>query len=413
MTLQTDVFARLDQALNRAPVRRLGLAVSGGGDSMALLYLAQDWARARGVPVAVATVDHGLRPEAADEAAMVAQACAGLGLEHETLHWTGWDRQGNLQDRARQARFRLLANWAQARGVDAIALGHTQDDQAETFLMRLARGSGVDGLAAMRCDWLTHGQRWLRPMLAVSRQDLRDYLRDKGVRWADDPSNEDLAFDRVKARRALVALAPLGLDTARLAETAKAMQRAREALNAQTYAAARDLCQTHSGDVLIGTSTRDLPTEIRHRLFAHALQWVASAPYRPRLAALDQAWQDVTAGTTRTLHGCHISAGPGHVRISREYQAVKDMRCLVGELWDSRWRITGPETGIDIRALGDAVKDCTGWRDTGLPRTSLMASPAVFKSDTLMAAPLAGFGQNWAANLVPNQGDFAASVLSH
>ncbi|HHL20256.1 MAG TPA: tRNA lysidine(34) synthetase TilS [Aliiroseovarius sp.] len=380
---------------------------------MALLHLARDWAAARGVDVAVATVDHGLRREAADEAAMVADACAALGLSHDTLRWSGWDRQGNLQDKARQARYRLLAEWARARKVAAVALGHTQDDQAETFLMRLARGSGVDGLAAMRRDWTAQGTRWLRPMLALSRQDLRDYLREKGVVWVDDPGNDDPAYDRIKARHALVALAPLGLDAARLAETATAMTRARAALNAQTYAAAENLCQTQFGDVLISAAAQDLPAEIHSRLFAHALQWVASAPYRPRLSALQQAWRDVGAGTTRTLHGCHISAGPDHVRISREYQAVKDVRAELGALWDNRWRLTGPATSAEVRALGEAVKDCPDWRAGDLPRAALMASPAVFDGETLLAAPLAGFGPNWSAKLEPNQGDFAASVLSH
>ena len=127
----------------------LGVAVSGGGDSVALLCLMADWAAPREVRLAAATVDHGLRPEAAAEAAGVAALCGRLGLAHATLRWEGWDGRGNLMDAARRARRRLLADWAAEQGLAAVALAHTRDDQAETVLMRLARGAGVDGLSAM------------------------------------------------------------------------------------------------------------------------------------------------------------------------------------------------------------------------------------------------------------------------
>ncbi len=380
---------------------------------MALLHLAQDWAGGQGVLLVAATVDHGLRPEAADEAAMVAKTCAALGIPHETLRWSGWDGQGNLQDAARRARYSLLAGWAQEMQLDAVALGHTRDDQAETFLMRLARGSGVDGLATMREDWAAQNVRWLRPMLAVPRQGLRDYLTGRGGTWVEDPSNEDTRFGRVKTRRALEVLAPMGLDADRLVQTAQSMARARSALQFYAQEAARLHCQTQSGDVLISSNVRDLPEEIRNRLFAHALVWVSSAQYRPRFDALVEAWAGVQAGTRRSLHGCLISPEDGLIRISREYQAVKEETCAPDQLWDRRWRLSGNGSGGQIGALGEALKEVADWRETGLPRASLMASPAIWQGDVLIAAPVAGLKAGWSAQVAHPQGDFLTSILSH
>lgn len=131
---------------------------------MALLSLLHRLSAAAGTHLEAVTVDHGLRPEAAEEAVFVARYAGTLGLRHETLRWRGWDGQGNLQNAAREARYRLMADWAERRGLPCVALGHTADDQAETVLMRLARRAGVDGLSAMAPRSDRHGITWLRPL---------------------------------------------------------------------------------------------------------------------------------------------------------------------------------------------------------------------------------------------------------
>ena len=141
---------------------RIGVAVSGGSDSLALLHAARAW----GVVVEAVTVDHGLRPEAAEEAAYVAEVCRGLGVPHSVLRWEGWDGRGNLQDQARQNRYALIAGWAEARRLRSVALGHTMDDQAETLLMRLAREAGVEGLV-VHAARLREGRGALRPAVPV------------------------------------------------------------------------------------------------------------------------------------------------------------------------------------------------------------------------------------------------------
>ncbi len=414
MQLTAEAAARAFRAADRrAPLQHIGVAVSGGGDSMALLHLARGWAQAEGRALSAVTVDHALRPESAREAAFVCEACAALGIPHETLRWQGWDGKGNLQDAARRARYALLAEWAVRRGVSAVALGHTQDDQAETFLMRLARGSGVDGLSAMRHDWRQEGARFLRPLCEVSREDLRAFLRARGGAWVEDPSNEDSRFDRVKARRALAALEPLGLTRARLADTARSLSRARAALRHYAAEVAENACKVEAGDVVLGLSAlEDAPAETRLRLLAQALRWVSCSPYRPRFEALGEALAEATAGRGRSLHGCLIRREGASLRVSREYNAVKGLCAVPGAPWDSRWRLTGPGSGVEIRALGDAITD-TPWRETGLPRASLLASPAVFDGPALVAAPVAGFSGGWTAEIAHPWGDFDASLLTH
>lgn len=413
LTPEAALARALAAASRAAPLGALGLAVSGGGDSMALLHLAADWAGRRGLRLEAATVNHRLRPEAADEARLVADTARGLGLRHAVLEWREAPGQGNLQDAARQARQRLLADWAGRQGLDAVALGHTADDQAETFLMRLSRGSGVDGLAPMRADWQARGTRWLRPLLGVSRAALRDWLGARGLAWVEDPSNEDDRFTRVRARRALAALAPLGLDVAGLNATAARMGRAREVLRKAAVAAAGEFCRTQSGDVLIAAGARDLPPDTFTRLVAGALVWVASAPYRPRYEALVGALDEVAGGRTRSLAGCLMIPDGGGIRICREFQSVKGKQSAPGQLWDNRWRLIGPEPGATIAPLGRAIEACPDWRATGRPRAALMADPAVFVDGVLVAAPLAGLSRGWSAEFLPSCGEFSDMLLSH
>lgn len=402
------------------PPARLGVAVSGGGDSLALLHLLHDWAAPRGVGLSVATVDHGLRPEAAAEAAMVARLCAGLGLPHDVLRWRGWQGRGNLSDAARRARYGLLGDWARGQGAAAVVLGHTLDDQAETLLMRLARGSGVDGLSGMAARREAGGMLWLRPLLEVRREALRDVLRARGVAWAEDPGNDDPAYDRVKARRALAVLAPLGIDAAGLAATAGRMAVARAALAQAARALAQDCVSFEAGDVVINRPAFEAaPQETRQRLAAQALGFVSSAEYRPRLAALQAALDAALAGRRRTLAGCLILPRARTLRITREYRAVAGLETGSTALWDGRWRLSGPDSkGLTLRALGaEGLSLCPGWRAADLPRDSLIAAPALWRGAALVAAPLAHPGaispEGW--RLSPENGvqEFVAALLSH
>jgi len=379
---------------------------------MALLHMAAGWCRSRGLRLLAATVNHGLRPEAGAEAAWVARACAALGVPHRTVLWQGWNGQGNLQDAARQARLGLLSEWAGAERLEVVLLGHTADDQAETVLMRLARGSGVDGLCGM--DAAYHGGVFLRPLLEVPRADLRDWLTARDLPWLDDPSNDNARFDRVKARHLLAASGDLGLSVGRLTETADHMRRARKTL----WQAAAEFAKAHvraeAGDLILEAAALRLSrSDTEGRVLAAALQWIGSARYRPRYQALLDFAEGLQRGETRTLGGVRaVSDGRGGARLSREVSAASGPVAVVTEpgastLWDGRWLLTpvGPPSGafdpaLTVAALGEAgLSACPDWRATGLPRPSLLASPAVWLGGRLVAAPLAGFATGWQARL--------------
>lgn len=371
---------------------RAGIAVSGGGDSMALMHLLADWARAHRVALRVATVDHGLRPDAAIEAALVARQAAALGLAHDLLQWRGHDGRGNLQAQARAARYALLADWAQGHGLPHVCLGHTMDDQAETVLQRLARGSGVDGLAAMapaRPDPVA-GVVWLRPLLGIRRAALRGWLAARGLTWAEDPGNDDPRFGRIAIRQALAQGAVPGLDVARLSATAVRMGAAARVLQDVAHAAAQDILSVeHGGIAFEATPFATLRDDTRWRLLAAAIRRVSGQPYRPRLATLQSAASAAFAGHRQTLGGCILSRSRGRIWIDREPAALHGLCKPAPGDWDGRWRLTGTAApGTHLAALGpEGLAQRPGWRQTGARRTPLLTMPGVWRGAELLAAP--------------------------
>ena len=397
------------------PPRRLGVAVSGGGDSLALLVLLHEWSRSGGPALAAATVDHGLRRESAAEAAFVARFCLERGIAHDILRWDGWDGRGNLPDRARRARYALLARWAHGRGIAQVAVGHTSCDQAETFLMRLARGSGIDGLSAMDPRRRIGGVAFVRPALECSRAELRAVLRERGLDWIEDPTNEDGAFERVRARRAMGELAALGLDAATLSSVARNLADARDALRWNAFAAARGLVSMQSGDLIMDRAgLRDLPSETARRLMREALKWVGGGFYPPRGRSLGLLLDAVREGRRSSLQGCVVAPEGARVRVFREAAAVRELRVPAAEVWDGRWRLSGAAPGgVGVAALGErGLRQCPDARESGLPRESLIASPAAWRGGDLVAAPLAGLANGWRAELVRGESRFFDGLLS-
>ncbi len=366
---------------------RLGLAVSGGGDSMAMLALAVPWARHMGIALRVATVDHGLRDDSAAEAEMVAAECAVLGLEHAILRWQGWDGRGNTQMAARDARRALIQDW---RGdIQHVLFAHTQDDQAETVLMRLARGSGVEGLSGMSAQSQTaDGWHVLRPLLSTTRAELRHFVEVLKVPFVDDPSNADPRFDRIKARNALSHLDALGLTADRLAATAAAMQLSRDALNNRMQMMSDASVRMGFGHLQIDRDVfATIEPDTQRRLMAHALQWTAHAAYRPRLSSLTRVLDDVQGGASATLHGCQIIVGKTRLHVVRELRKVRDQTAAPDQAWDTVWRLKHPTeaSSSHIAALGPNGLAQVA-RPGGVPAAALYSLPALWQDGQVVAA---------------------------
>lgn len=378
--------------------KTIGIAVSGGGDSTALLHLAL----AAGLKVEAVTVDHRLRPESAAEAAGVAADCADLGVPHAVLVWEHGPVAGNLMDAARRARMGLILTWARERRLAHVALGHTRDDQAETLLMGLSRQAGIAGLSGMRRRWVEAGVTLHRPILDAGRAELRDWLRARGIAWVDDPTNDDPRFSRVKARRVLAALAPLGITAEGLASVAAHLAEAQEALAVQVRAAAADV-RPAAGALQIGAGLWERPAEVRRQVILAALRWLNGADYAPRAAEVERLIAAMAAGRDATLAGCRFRKG----WLMREARALGGP-FPVGDLWDGRWRVTGAKG--EVRALGAAgLRQCGDWRALGLPRAVLEVTPAVWHGDLLVSAPLAGWPNGWSAQLDAGEHVFGLS----
>jgi tRNA(Ile)-lysidine synthase len=274
------LFAPLDRASG------ILAAVSGGPDSMALMHLLARWSgTGRRAPVLVATVDHGLRPEAAGEAAFVAREAASLGLAHRTLAWRGDKPRTGIQEAAREARYGLLVRCAREEGASHLVTAHTRDDQAETVLMRLARGSGLTGLSGMRRDRDRDGIRHLRPLLDWPKEALLDLCRAQGWPFVSDPSNRDERFERVRWRRIMPLLAAEGLTVERLVRFSERMRRADEALEATALRAFQG-AEPVAADGGLSLQARPLaeePFEIALRVLDLALGRAGLSPDSSRL----------------------------------------------------------------------------------------------------------------------------------
>lgn len=411
----TDPVATIQAALDKlaGDLPALGLAVSGGGDSIAMMHVAADWARGR--KLMVATVDHGLRPESAAEAQAVARAARALSLPHAVLLWQRQTDVGNLMAQARDARLRLLSGWAHRNNLPAVALGHTADDVAETLIMRLERGSGIDGLAAMAPWRDAFDMRWLRPMLGVGRDDLRQWLHRKGHSWIDDPSNYNAEFDRVRVRQTI---GTLGLDVAGLARSAQHIADARDALSEFALMVARDV-QFDRGSLSLPLSDlREAPPEIRRRILVAACRWVSGADYPPRRATLLHALEAMMAQGRVTLDGVLLSPAGGRLRLTREAAAAAraDAAHETGSgtrTWDRRWRIVGMQPGQHVAMLGTDLLPQLGWRDSGLLRDEAAASPAIWQGDRLIGAPLLRQVPGITVSALRGAADFRSLVKAH
>jgi tRNA(Ile)-lysidine synthase len=389
--------------LSRFP--RLALAVSGGPDSVALMHLAARWCDTRGgtPELSVLTVDHGLRAASREEAELVGRVAAARGLRHTILTWTNEGaRAAGVQARARAARYDLMAAHCHANDIPALVTAHTLDDQAETFLMRLKRGSGLDGLAAIPEQGAWAGIAVLRPLLDVAKARLVATLDAAGIAFVADPSNVDPRFERARVRANAGALAALSLTPDALALAARRLRRAREALEsvAQNFLAANSEI-SEAGYALIGREALEAaPQEIALRALAQLIGVVGGGETPLQLAKLEHLLgalhQD--PGKAHTLGRCRLEPCAGRLGIFREVRGkgLPEARLGPGQrlLWDNRFRIelgANETKSVMVKALGE-----TGWRSlrersafaSSLPRLAGRTLPSCWRGEMLLGLPM-------------------------
>jgi tRNA(Ile)-lysidine synthase len=383
-----------------ASARRVALAVSGGADSLALLDCFDRWRRRGDRPVAtVLSVDHRLRETSAAEAAAVAAVAAGRGLACRVLAWEGPRPQSGIEAAARAARYRLMLDAAREEGASHLLVAHHRDDQAETVLMRLLRGSAVFGLAGMRREADAGGIVVLRPFLDLPKSRLAATAAAAGLVPVQDPMNGDTRFLRARLRRAMPRLAAYGLAPAALAAAAGHFAAAADAIDAAVTVAIATGVEFDALAVawLDAEAFRALPADIRGRLLSRLLQAVGGEPYPPRsarLAALVGAMAAATGRFKRTLAGAVVERRSRRFAIYREQGrrglpeiAVAGPATLV---WDHRFAIAVSgcvPRGLAVGALGESGRRKIKAAATFAPAAAIAAVPAFRVNGALVGVP--------------------------
>ncbi len=357
--------------------KRVAVAVSGGSDSLALLLLLQALSDAELVAL---SVNHGLRREAGEEIAYVAKICVERGIAHETLNVETCSA-GNLQANARQSRYQAMNAYCVTHDISLLAIGHTRNDQIETFLMAAFRGSGVDGLAAMPTRLEGH-PLILRPALGLTRLELQDYLRQTGVEWVEDPSNDNDEFDRVRLRKWLADAPKFGINSERVDRTIANMQRVRDFLENETLQASKALLQFSPFNVeaqIDRARILALHPEIALRLLSQACQYYGGSSYKPRLASLEKllaAIEKPRGGMV--LQKTEFSWSERRLRIYAESAYLPPPAI---EKWHNYQCVNRSEIGSKIGALGAAAQNENEWREWGICARAAQSLPAFFHAD--------------------------------
>ena len=387
----------------------VAVAVSGGADSMALAVLANRWTRQRNGKIVALTVDHGLRPGSRAEAKEAHRRLTGRGIECTLLVWRGDKPKSGIQAAARDARYRLMAQWCRIHGVLHLLVAHHREDQAETILHRLARTSGVDGLAGMAAIHELPDIRVLRPCLSLPRDRLRAVLLKYKIDWAEDPSNDDKGYARARLRALLPALASEGLNAAALSGTARRMAGARAGLEADTagFLSANAALFPEGYARFDRAAFSAVDPEIARRVLIALLTTISGNIYPPRHASLETLCEDIRQhlgkaprSRARTLGGCRIVPAGADFLVCREAGRCEVSTAPQGTsvFWDKRFVVQLPGDSLrrtssyTIKSLGE-----TGWAAIRrkithpmaelLPKAVRLALPAIHKRGGIVAVP--------------------------
>jgi tRNA(Ile)-lysidine synthase len=394
----------------------MAVGVSGGGDSMALCLLADRWARERSGSITALIVDHGLRSESSNDAMRVVRWLEARAIECVVLKWHGDKPTSGIQEKAREARYRLMTSWARRFGVLHLLLAHNLEDQAETFLLRFLKGSGIYGLSAMSAIAEKQTLRLLRPFLGVSRERLRNTLRAWEQDWLEDPSNDNEAFARVRIRKALPALASAGLPPSRLTEMARrsgvlrrVLERAVSDVLVRSCTVFPEGYAMFDADVLFGA-----PEPVSTRGLSRLITTIGAARYGPRREKVQRIHRSILQGMEKgaTLGGCRIvpdnrrTSGGGTFLVCRENRRPPSRLAVAPGaqvLWDERFKVRlkdsekkGSAPSAWLARLGrvgwaEVVSERPELKKTHIPWPARVTLPALWGAEGVFEVPHLGY----------------------
>ena len=424
MNLHENLKYEFQNQMDRFNDDKIGLAVSGGGDSIGMLVLASEWAIINKKKIYVVTVNHNLRKEAKEEVIFTREFTKKLGFSHSTLDWKKPLKIGNLQSQASLARKKLISNWAKENNIKTVLLAHTIDDQVETILMRFSRGSGVDGLIGMKKLVEIHGIFWVRPLLTITRSNLRKFLKLKKINWVEDPSNKDRKYLRVKFRNVISQLGEIGINTNLVVNTSVRMENAKKVLNDVAVEAFNNFVKLKKwGDIEISKDIFNLCREDTFlRTLAGIIKGISGSIYRPRYKELINFVEDLNNKNfkARTLSGVlarAISQNKVVLRREPSHPLCVSNPKSVNFIWDGRWLVflsrilsksehIGPlgENGyqqIKNQVEKKAFNEC------------FLSTPALFLKDRVISSPALEYGHGLSCKLQHNKKQFINCFIIH
>ena len=424
MTLQKKIEFEFQKQMEVLDCSTIGLAVSGGGDSIAMLTLASEWAEAKKKVIKVVTVNHNLRTEAKEEAIFTRKFVNKLGLNHTILEWKRLADLGNLQAEASFARKKLISNWAKLNNIRTVLVAHTLNDQVETILMRFARGSGVDGLVGMKKILNLQGICWFRPLLTISRDDLRNFLKIKKLKWIEDPTNQDRKYLRVRARDAISQLQQFGIKTDLVINTSIRMENARTVLNdVATEAFNKYVSLRKWGDVEVNREIFNSSREDTFlRILAGIIKGISGSIYRPRYKDLLNFTDAILSRDfkARTLCGVLVRAVNEKKIVFRREPSypffVSDLKSKK-LIWDGRWEVSvsrglrkfeqiGPLSNHGYQQIKNNIKK-------NKSTEGLLSTPTLFNNDIVVSAPMLNYGDVLSCKLKYNKKQFINCFITH
>ncbi|MDM8335418.1 tRNA lysidine(34) synthetase TilS [Wolbachia pipientis] len=380
---------------------KVAVAVSGGVDSITLLHLMTNWAKKRHLSFPITlTVNHGLRPESQGEAEFVVNYAKELGVKESfILNWEKQNVKGNVQSQARKARYKLLTEWCKDNDVEHLLIAHHKDDQAETFLLRLERGSGIDGLSSMDYRSIFNGVYVFRPLLNLSRSEIEKYANFHQLKWIEDRSNQDLKYRRTLYRNLLKASDNQEILTERICLTALHMKRAAKALTHYTKLAFNDCVNVHDfGYIEIKLSEfYKLPEEIALRLLLYSIMVISSKHYKPRYNSLIAIFNKILRKDDNvhcTLSECEIRKYRESILVIREPSKIQKVLVslpLNGPIeWDNRFSCTilgNQKCPVTVAPLKKVQKIPRFLKDHDCCPEVFYSLPVVLKDEKILAYP--------------------------